>query len=210
MFSGKITLFQTRAMFLAWTAAFFAPALVAAQVPAAGKVLVSTEDLRGDAFSQTVVLLLHYDEAGAQGLVINRPMPSAPKDVLAGLDGIEDYQGTLFWGGPVQLASLRVLMRTAVPPPDSHRILDGVYLVPPERSLLAGVTDSSRLRFFVGYAGWSPGQLDNELRRRSWDVLPGSEDLVFAEDPRGVWKLLMRPTERRVSNPPGQKQPVAD
>lgn len=177
------------------------PAIAAAQSPHSGKLLVATEEVRGPFFRQTVVLLLHYDENGAQGLVINRPMAATPKEVLPDLDGIHAYEGTLYWGGPVDIATMRAIIRTDTPPDDAVPLFDAAYLVPVDKAMPSGAEDSTRLRFFVGYAGWAPGQLDAELLQRSWHVLDATEELVFTEDTAGIWRDLMPPTSLRAATP---------
>ncbi|HSG97896.1 MAG TPA: YqgE/AlgH family protein, partial [Woeseiaceae bacterium] len=59
--------------------------------------------------------------------------------------------------------------------------------------------DSSRLRFFIGYAGWAPRQLDKEMAHGSWRVLPGSSEHVFAREPKTLWKRLTLPQDQRVA-----------
>ena len=90
---------------------FFCVALAAAHVsaeerPAVGKFLVATEDVDGSSFERTVILLLHYDEAGAQGLVVNRRSDASLADVFPDSDLLANYAGTLFWGGPVRMATI--------------------------------------------------------------------------------------------------------
>ena len=81
--------------------------------PAKGKLLVATELVRGDIFMQSVVLLLHYDETGAMGLVINRPTEVGMDELVVDDDAISSYGGQIYWGGPVQMNSLRALMQLA-------------------------------------------------------------------------------------------------
>lgn len=61
------------------------------------------------------------------------------------------------------------------------------------------IRDAARVRLFIGYAGWAPGQLDHELARGSWHVMPATDDVVFAKDPRAVWKRLMPPKDLRTA-----------
>ena len=171
----------------------------AAQLPAPGMFLVATDEVRGPFFRETVVLLLHYDDSGAQGLVINRPMRAAPVDVLPDLDGIDDYEGKLYWGGPVQITSVRTLLRSDDPPPGAVHIVDGVYLVPPDGRMPAGANDASGLRFFLGYAGWGAGQLDGELLDESWQIVPATAALVFDQDTAGIWRRILPPREIRAA-----------
>ena len=107
------------------------PAAVSADPrPAQGKFLVATDVVQGELFAETVVLLLHYDETGAFGLVVNRPTDVELGELLADEDGLADYRGTLFWGGPVQMDSLRALLYTDDPPDEAEKIIESVYLVP--------------------------------------------------------------------------------
>ena len=183
-------------VFIAW---LLPAAAIAAEVPAQGKLLVATELVEGELFAETVILLLFYDETGAFGLVVNRPTDVSPDELLADEEGIADYDGTLFWGGPVQMDSLRALLRTDEPPEEAEKILDSVYLVSLEDALQQGPTDPARLRLYIGYAGWAPGQLDYELARGSWRVVPATDELVFAEAPRELWKQLAPAHEQRAA-----------
>ncbi len=169
------------------------------QQPAKGKLLVATELVRGDVFAQTVILLLHYDESGAMGLVVNRPTEIEAEAIAADVDEIAGYEGTLYWGGPVEMNSLRAMLRADAPPEGAEVIVDSVYRVPVDDGLKKLLTDPARLRFFIGYAGWSAGQLDREMERGSWLVVPASDEHVFATDPRALWKRLSPPREYRAA-----------
>jgi len=180
--------------------AWLLPAAVDAEPRLAqGRLLVATELVQGELFANTVILLLHYDDTGAFGLVVNRPTEVKPEELLADEEGIGGYTGTLFWGGPVHMDSLRALLRTDEPPEDAEEIIESVYLVSFEAALEQGPADPAALRLFIGYAGWAPGQLDFELARGGWRVLPGSDDLVFADQPENLWKRLAPAEEQRAA-----------
>jgi len=186
-------------VFVAW---LLPAAAIAAEVPAQGKLLVATELVEGELFAETVILLLFYDETGAFGLVVNRPTDVRPDELLADEEGIANYDGTLFWGGPVQMDSLRALLLTDEPPEGAEKIIDSVYLVSYEDALEGVPRDPANLRLYLGYAGWAPGQLDNEMAHGSWRVLPGSSEHVFAEEPGTLWKRLTPPQEQRAALQP--------
>ena len=177
------------------------PAVVDADPrPAQGKLLVATDLVQGELFANTVILMLHYDDTGAFGLVVNRPTEVKPEEILDDEEGIAGYTGTLFWGGPVHMDSLRALLRTDEPPEGAEKIVASVYLVSFEAALEQGPADPAALRLFIGYAGWAPGQLDYELARGSWRVLPGSDDLVFDDEPETLWKRLAPAEEQRAAD----------
>lgn len=167
--------------------------------PGVGKLLVATDEVQGSTFYETVILLLHYDESGALGIVINRPIEATPKDLLPQLDGIEDYEGPVYWGGPVRLATMRALHRTDAPAEDEIHVFDSVHRLPLSEKLPAAATSEKSLRFFIGYAGWSPGQLEKEILFGSWSIVPATEQSVFSEEPGAVWQSLSPPRHYRAS-----------
>lgn len=168
--------------------------------PARGKLLVATEVVQGEVFARTVILLLHYDEDGAMGLVVNRPTDIEPGQLVDDAESFSGYSGTLYWGGPVQMNTLRALQRSSTPPESAEVIVGSVHLVQIDDELHEKPADPANLRYFIGYAGWGAGQLDREMEHGSWHVVPATDDIVFAEDPRALWKQLTPPREHRATN----------
>jgi putative transcriptional regulator len=167
---------------------------------AAGKFLVATEEVRGEIFARTVILLLHYDETGAMGLVVNRPTEVTLGEILTDPKALSGYRdATLNWGGPVQMSSVRALLLADSPPDGAATIVDSIHLVSFDKAMAEGRLDPASLRLFIGYAGWAPGQLDGELAIRSWEVVPASAELVFADDPGGIWQSLAPVLEYRAA-----------
>jgi putative transcriptional regulator len=167
--------------------------------PAQGKLLVAMDAVQGELFAKTVVLLLYYDETGAFGLVVNRPTDVRPEELLAEEDMIGGYTATLFWGGPVQMDSLRALLHTDEPPEGAEKIIESVYLVAFDDALTLDSADPANLRLYIGYAGWAPGQLDYELARGSWLVVQGTDEHVFDAEPASLWKRLAPVKEQRAA-----------
>lgn len=177
------------------------PAAIAADpVPAKGRFLVATEQVRGSDFEESVILLLQYDERGAAGLIVNKPTPAEPQDAMPDLDGLARYEGKLYYGGPVSLNSIQALAKTGTAPDPSTHVTDDIYIVPINDELFEAPSDSSTVRFFIGYSGWGPGQLDGELLRGSWHVVPGSGDQVFSREPESLWQQLRPPEILRASS----------
>ncbi len=140
--------------FLALACCFISAGVNADQVPAAGKLLVATDEVRGPYFAQTVVLLLHHDETGALGLVVNRPIDAATIESLRLHEDLTAYRDSFYWGGPVSLSTVRALLRTDVPPEDAVHIFDAVHLVNMDEASLAAASKAPLLRFFVAHASW--------------------------------------------------------
>lgn len=182
-----------------------APVAFAAELPAKGKLLVATEQVRGEVFARTVILLLHYDKDGAMGIVINRPTDIPPAEVLTSAEAFANYDGELFWGGPVQMDSLWALVRDDESPTgsDVNSIVANVHHVPIDDAIDRLPADPGTVRFYIGYAGWAPGQLDGEMARGDWNVVSATGAMVFAEEPRALWdELAIRAPEYSVRMEP--------
>ncbi len=162
-------------------------------------LLVSTDEIDGDVFNRTVLLLLHYDENGAMGIVVNRPTDIPPAEVVTHADEFAGYSGKLYWGGPVQMDNLWALMRSDDPPEGANAIIDSVHAVSVDLALETMPADPTEVRFYIGYSGWSAGQLDRELARGSWRIVPATSEDVFTDDPQALWiKLRPSPENYRV------------
>ncbi len=188
LYSGQMSRFSR---FLALACCFVSAGVSADQVPAAGKLLVATDEVRGPYFAKTVVLLLRHDKAGTLGLVVNRPIDASAIESLLVDEDLAAHRGSFYWGGPLSQSTVRALLRTDTPPEDAVQIFDAVHLVNVDEALLATASNAAKLRFFAGYAGWAPGQLEHELALDSWHILPATEELVFAEDAGDIWRKLL-------------------
>ena len=158
-----------------------------------GRLLVSTPQLDDGVFHRSVILMLQHDDNGAQGVVLNKPMGAEVDAVLPGWGEHIASPQTLFQGGPVQLDSaLGLVMVTDDDlPPGSQRLFGSVAIIDLDTPPLLVMPEVGGLRIFAGYAGWSAGQLEGELRRGSWfvvDSLPG--DLLTA-DPDHLWEQVL-------------------
>ncbi|MDG9704287.1 YqgE/AlgH family protein [Streptomyces sp. DH37] len=159
-----------------------------------GRLLVATPALTDPNFDRAVVLLLDHDEEGSLGIVLNRPTPVDVGDVLEPWAALAGEPGVVFQGGPVSLdAALGVAVIPGAEGPLGWRRVHGaIGLVdleaPPE--LLAAELGS--LRIFAGYAGWGPGQLENELEEGAWYVVESEPGDVSAPDPERLWRDVLR------------------
>lgn len=164
--------------------------------PEVGKLLVAMPDLNHPHFKAAVILLLHYSQQGAAGLILNRPtrltLAAEFEDQVSERLGKE----TLYWGGP-QAMDRRVMLlesfddETARP---LEQVLDSIYLaneLSEFRRLLKQESPVHRLRVFAGYTGWGPSQLEQEIIRGDWLVLPGRAELVMPRETESIWPQLM-------------------
>jgi putative transcriptional regulator len=159
----------------------------------APSLLVAMPDLADPNFRRTVVLLVHHDEDGSVGLVLNRLTEVRAADLCETL-GIEwggDDERCIHWGGPVQpntgwvVAGDDALAGTVGVTAVSDRIHFAGSL---EALRCVAEEPPARLRLFLGYSGWAPGQLEGELAHGAWVVAPLTIDSVFEVDAERLWE----------------------
>ncbi len=166
----------------------------------AGHFLVSDIDLADPNFHRTVVLVITHDETGAFGLVVNRPSPFNLGEVVEGMEDSPAASIPVFMGGPVQRQYLFVLHAPVSEPLGGGTVenpVEGVVFEPATQPVLDWLHgEFSRLpekerpevRFYAGYSGWGPNQLEGELRAQSWIVIKATPRIVFHPDAASAWE----------------------
>jgi putative transcriptional regulator len=155
-------------------------------------LLLDSGKLGGSFFNHTVLLICEHDSQGAFGLVLNRQTGNKVGDALVAdlPDSLKDQP--LYLGGPVQPQALSFL-HTAAFLPDGNVManLNVSHSLDELQDLSESFSLQQRVKIFVGYAGWSPGQLDDEMRRDTWLTHPASLDLVFHPEPGKLWQHIL-------------------
>jgi putative transcriptional regulator len=156
---------------------------------ATGKLLVATRKSHDPDLARTVILLVHYDERGAIGLIVNRPSKAPLSDVMPEL---KDALVPVYAGGPLTIG-VRALLRSRAKPEQAVHVFGDVSIIS-NKTLLAQMvaarTSSSTFRVYAGYTGWSAGELKNEVASGLWYVLAGDAGAVFDPRPGTVWPRL--------------------
>lgn len=163
----------------------------------AGSVLVAAPSLTDPNFNRTVVLVIEYQSTGALGVVLNRPSVLSVGEVLPRWAPHVPKPQSLYLGGPVQQQT--ALCVAALPEDVDAASVDGVIGVHGALALVDPDTDAdllapklSGLRVFAGYAGWGQDQLDEEIARGDWYVLPALPEDVFAPPGTDLWGQVLR------------------
>lgn len=160
-----------------------------------GSLLVATPSLTDPSFERTVVLLIAHEQGGAMGVVLNRATEVRVSDVLEKWAPLADKPAVLFEGGPVQPEAAICIARVDRPeePVPGFRPFFGrlgTIDLNGDPDAVRGRVDG--LRLFAGYAGWAPGQLEEEIESGSWftfSALPGDS---FMSRPEDLWGLVLR------------------
>jgi putative AlgH/UPF0301 family transcriptional regulator len=169
---------------------------------ATGKLLVVPRDSLDRNFAEAVVLLVHYGDDGVLGLMLNRRTQLPISRVLREVKGAEKVSDPVFAGGPVELETVLALRQSRTQITDATHVFGKVYMVTTRRDLesaLEAGAGPGELRIYLGYCGWAPGQLENEVRAGGWYIFDSSEALVFDSNPSTLWGRMISRAEVRIA-----------
>lgn len=157
-----------------------------------GQLLLDGGKLNGSFFHRTVVLVCEHNAEGALGLVLNRSSENKVGEmIVANLpDALKEQ--ALFLGGPVQPAALSFLHSdTFIPGANVITNLNLGHSLDTLVDIGESFSSTQKVKVFAGYSGWSPGQLEEEMKRGAWLVHPASLDLIFKIEPANLWKTIL-------------------
>ena len=158
-----------------------------------GMFLLDSGQLGGSFFQRTVVLVCRHDEEGAFGLVLNRSTGNHVGEMIVADLPEPLKQSPLFLGGPVQPTALSYLHTDQFLP--NADVLPNLSLGHSLDELVEigeSFSVTKKVKLFAGYAGWSPGQLESEIKSRAWLTFPASVELVFETPADQLWPKILR------------------
>lgn len=159
----------------------------------AGKVLLAEPFMDDPHFGRKAILICEHNEEGSFGFVLNNFIEVGLNELL---DDLPTVQCRLSLGGPVKNSNLYYL-HTVPDAPDAIAVKPGLFMGGDfewVRNMLSEGHDlEGRLRFFIGYAGWTPGQLDDEIKSRSWFITDASVERIMDThaNEEEMWKSLI-------------------
>ena len=161
--------------------------------PATGKVLISEPFLGDPYFKRTIVLLCEYSKEGAFGFVLNKYVNLDITELLEGFPGIKSRIGI---GGPVQNTNLYYLHTRGDIIPNAIPVSEYLFMGGDFERMQELVREKtilpSEIRFFIGYAGWDAGQLDEELEQKSWFVGDISSQQIMNTSQNDLWEKVLK------------------
>lgn len=159
---------------------------------AKGNLLISAPFLN-DVFKRSVILLAEHNEEGTVGFILNKPTEYKLDQII---DDFPEFDATIFLGGPVQQDSLNFIHRTNDILEGGYEISDGLYWGGNFESLKIliqnGRLDPDDFKFFLGYAGWNPDQLDNEVKQNSWYSCESKTENIFDKECSKLWGKILK------------------
>ncbi len=165
----------------------------------AASLLISMPQLLDPNFHRTVLLMMQHDETASFGLVLNRASELSIGELFESLEcrWTGDRNALVHWGGPVELNSGWMLLGDTLRlVPDGERlttVVPGVNFAGSLEIFRQVAADPPRnARFFFGYAGWGPGQLESEIAQGAWLSAPASPELIFEASVDDMWGDVVR------------------
>lgn len=163
-------------------------------IPVAGSLLISEPFMYDDYFTRSVVLLCEHNEEGSFGFVLNKYIESSAKDVLPELNEVELK---ISIGGPVDNSNLFYVHSIGKELENSVELCKDISIGGDFDQLKEHINkdpkEISKIRFFIGYSGWSKGQLQEEIDDKSWVVLNNvPTELILDTSNDSLWKSLMK------------------
>lgn len=157
-----------------------------------GDVLLAEPFLTDPNFKRSVILLCEHHQEGSVGFILNKAIDVKINDLLA---DFPDFQANVYFGGPVQTDTIHYIHNVGDMLDNSYKIADGVYWGGDFEKLkfLIGskMIEPQNIRFFVGYSGWSSGQLHDEMKSGSWVGANMHANYLFKSQSDGLWSQVM-------------------
>ena len=165
-----------------------------------GQFLIATPSMDDPNFRQAVMLMVQHDADGALALILNRPSNISLKQAWQEVGTSECVcDGMLAIGGPCQGPMMAIHDKQDV---GEKQVLPGVFLSVEEENVSWLMRrGASQMRCFIGYAGWAPGQLEEEIAFGSWKTIPAKMDLIFKIQNETLWQQVTKTADRAISHP---------
>jgi putative transcriptional regulator len=157
--------------------------------PGKGKILISEPFLGDYYFKRSVVLLADHNEEGSFGLILNKPLDIKLGEIVT---DFPEFDALIYLGGPVESDNIFFIHTLGEQIEGSLEIIDGLFWggkleVVKEMMLLKKISPAE-IRFYIGYSGWSPKQLEEELARNAWVVSRTNSNEILKTKPKLLWE----------------------
>ena len=157
-----------------------------------GKILLAEPFMLDPNFKQAVILLCEHENNGSLGFILNKSLNMPVSDLIA---DFPDFEAEAFYGGPVQTDTIHYIHNVGDLLEGSQMVSQGVYWGGDFEKLKfliqTRLIDVTNIRFFVGYSGWSPGQLSEEMELHSWILADMDSNYAFKKNERLLWQEIL-------------------
>ena len=173
-----------------------------------GRLLVASRSLGDPDFARTVVLLVHYDENGVLGLILNR-RTDVPLSQVLDLEAAKGRSDPVYLGGPVAPSAVFALLKSSAKIEKAENIIGGVYFISGKalfEQTISARPDPGVFHVYLGYAGWTQDQLRTEVQLGGWFVFPADAATIFNSDPDSLWLQMIQKAELQLA----KTEPLAE
>lgn len=161
--------------------------------PAKGRILISEPFLQDNYFKRSIVLLTEHSDTGTVGFVLNKPLNIYINEIMSDFPEC-DIMVSL--GGPVNTNTIHYIHTLGDIVPDSIKVKDNIYWGGDfnviKKLIKSKNLNKDNIRFFLGYSGWYPGQLENELAENAWVVAEISSEEIMQPMNQNKWKSTLK------------------
>jgi putative transcriptional regulator len=167
-----------------------------------GRLLLAMPNMGDPRFHKAVILICSHDEHGAMGLVLNHMLPGLNMQQLLSQLNLEEEitlevdsnEAPVLSGGPVETARGFILHSNDFFQEDTIQVNDNISVTGTVDALkeIANGKGPDKMLFILGYAGWSPGQLDDEIQQNAWLIAEPDIDLVFSTRSEQKWDKAIK------------------
>ena len=158
-----------------------------------GKVLLAEPFMMDPNFKRAAVLLCEHGPDGTVGFIMNKRLNMKVDELI---DDFPEFKAPVFFGGPVQTDTIHYVHNVGNLLDDSHHVTDGVWWGGDFTKLKILINQQlilpKDIRFFIGYSGWTEGQLNDEMSYGSWVLADMDANYLFKSDPRSLWREVMK------------------
>jgi len=157
-----------------------------------GKLLIAEPFMVDPNFKRSVILLCEHEEEGSVGFILNKSLDMKINDLI---EDFPDFKAPVYFGGPVQTDTIHYIHNVGDVLEDTQKVNNGVYWGGDFEKLKflikSGMVSEENIRFFIGYSGWSTGQLDQEMEHGSWLTTAMHSNYLFKNNIESLWKNVM-------------------
>ena len=158
----------------------------------AGNLLAAEPFMLDPNFKRSVILLCEHHPSGTLGFILNKPIRMTINQLIV---DFPDFGAEVYYGGPVQTDTVHFIHNVGDLLEGSQKVAEGIYWGGDFEQLKfliqSGMITARNIRFFVGYSGWSSGQIDDELTSRSWVVSKSDENYIFNTKYSKLWERVL-------------------
>lgn len=161
-------------------------------LPSKGRLLISAPFLN-DIFKRSVILLTEHNDEGSVGFILNKTTDHKLHEII---EDFPEFNAPVFLGGPVQQSSLNFVHKCADVLEGGFEIAEGIYWGGNFELLKllieSKAVDPNDFKFFLGYAGWSPDQLTDEIKTGTWYLNDSTSENIFTNETKNLWSNVLK------------------